>query len=853
MLEITILKIWIIGILISSIIHLATKKKSTVLSCGLFGFNGNPGTLNATLSRIINSKIRVLGLYNIDRGKHSCGLYIDDTIHKGVNEEKLFSDFIAKFTLPNASQSGNYNVIGHTRAATVGSHSADNAHPFMINDNFVLAHNGVIKNITQLCNKYSINGKDYTVDSHGLAHLINKEGFKVLNQYEGFAALLMAHRDRPNEMKVYRGASKRTQNGELEEERPLFYMTTEEGIYFSSIEKSLYAISDSDDDRIGEVPHNTVFTVQDGRLRGNRFNVDRGSNNVTYVYTNPNAGGTTRNTGKTSSTTTHTMVGGAGTNCSVGNSYPAGGSDLNKMIPAIWHETLPARISKYKFCKGVIFHFGRFWLVDNDEITPAHGAYYITKKGKVETEHQTPNHWFIEGVMMRTKGDYHMAKIDPNIANPNWNFARYISKYSMYPVCNTRTDVNTKCRETHNYAKYRWFMNESMCGNFGFTPKFSDRHYVLKDGLTDKVAMAKHSRAETELCIDGIALAKEQAALNNPSNVMHIVKETGTGEVETNVLNTMAQIKLALAERAVVEQELPFDDIKDKHTEQALLNLDPSHFYMPFSSIDEAEQLFTKEEKRAIRYYLADVMAANGIYTVNNVYEDIIDTQLSIFFQMCIDNDTTVMDQWNEKDYHDIITYLLIAKGNEDGDIYDDYDLEDVGSITVEEDDCCSYTPPTANIRMKPGLHEDQDNSVPEGWVCTEEGILLNKDDMEPPFIETIVKQEIIKSQEAGVPAETFRPVADISDALDDLEQEDPNQEEITHHFEEAMTMLLSAREEADQLQKFDDSDFAQHVAQSIYVNVDSTMNRLLELCETHDQKELADELLVNVKLRAKS
>ena len=57
-------------------------------------------------------------------------------------------------------------LIGHNRKATVGKIVDANAHPFAVNENFALVHNGSLYNHTKL--------KDTTVDSEALAHHIEQ-------------------------------------------------------------------------------------------------------------------------------------------------------------------------------------------------------------------------------------------------------------------------------------------------------------------------------------------------------------------------------------------------------------------------------------------------------------------------------------------------------------------------------------------------------------------------------------------------------------------------------------------------------------------------------------------------------
>lgn len=57
-------------------------------------------------------------------------------------------------------------VIGHNRAKTIGDHSDENAHPFVVDDTFAMVHNGTLRNHKKL--------EDTAVDSEALAITFKK-------------------------------------------------------------------------------------------------------------------------------------------------------------------------------------------------------------------------------------------------------------------------------------------------------------------------------------------------------------------------------------------------------------------------------------------------------------------------------------------------------------------------------------------------------------------------------------------------------------------------------------------------------------------------------------------------------
>ena len=143
--------------------------------CGIVGVVGNSNAVD----------ILIQGLEKLEyRGYDSAGIYVTDAPDKGclVKSVGRIADLRAKISSDVKGSTG----IGHTRWATHGQATEDNAHPHTSETGrFVLVHNGVIENYLQIKEEYLQGHKfkgqtDTEIAAHLIGKFVEEDGLSVL-------------------------------------------------------------------------------------------------------------------------------------------------------------------------------------------------------------------------------------------------------------------------------------------------------------------------------------------------------------------------------------------------------------------------------------------------------------------------------------------------------------------------------------------------------------------------------------------------------------------------------------------------------------------------------------------------
>lgn len=165
--------------------------------CGIIGYVGYRNARDVVLE----------GLKRLEyRGYDSAGIGIlaeKLLVYKEVGDIKNLEEVLPEI---------NSNIaIGHTRWATHGKVSKENAHPHLsCNGKIAVAHNGIIENFKELKEELEINGHEFKseTDTEVIAHLI-EENYKnnleeavldAIKKLKGSYAVIVISEDEPNKI-----------------------------------------------------------------------------------------------------------------------------------------------------------------------------------------------------------------------------------------------------------------------------------------------------------------------------------------------------------------------------------------------------------------------------------------------------------------------------------------------------------------------------------------------------------------------------------------------------------------------------------------------------------------------------
>ncbi len=588
--------------------------------CGLTGYSGKkPANLD---------KMKVVELFNQSRGKDSCGYYYDGLARYGVDKQKEFYDFIQDGLMINKAGSKGATVfIGHNRKSTKGASTLENAHPFIV-DNLIQAHNGTIENSFELCDKYGIDHKDIHVDSLAIAHLIKKEGWKVLNEYKGYGAFLWHFTNEPDSLYVFHGASREKLSDEkLFVERPMFYMDGKDCVYFSSMPESLMAIRDLEQQEPISLTCNKVYKFTKGKLDAIVFESDRGRTNINALWLED----------KEKAKAKVVPINYKKYN---GPAYQPGlfEKELDKQVlkSAIWNELLPKEAND---AKKVFFHKGRHWrtiLKDGHaSYVMLDGKYRIARGGDMlspdeKHDRQADIYYFISGMMLQNEKTYKKARTLEDVEKAGLtkderltgNYAYFMSKFTRYPV----TCLEDEGIVTTDDMRFRWYTAEKRFS--GTTqPKFSNRKYEIKDGRLLKIHHQKDDPAFPQKVVeeDKTASKIHQAFVNN------IMRQQDPNEAEAIVLAMkVAEIR--------------------------------AYFDVVFINLDEVQDL-PPEVYEAIDIYLAELLGGMGL---KDITQKDLDDYFQLFISESINQNDTFFEHMDDDGKAELDYYIEAAINNVD-------------------------------------------------------------------------------------------------------------------------------------------------------------------------------------------
>lgn len=205
--------------------------------CGITGY------ITKRPTKKVITAFKSLLIANEDRGNESTGIFMNNQLIKSTLKASSFVDKIDNNELLKSTL-----TLGHTRLATTGDISKDNAHPFTYG-NITGVHNGVIQNYQDIYKKAK-------VDSQAIFYLLNKNKnnyYKTLKQIKGSMAIAWTNAD--NTLYLMR------------HNNPLSIAYINDTLFFSSeyyhLYSVLYAVYGNTTKLVIELEEDKVYTITD--------------------------------------------------------------------------------------------------------------------------------------------------------------------------------------------------------------------------------------------------------------------------------------------------------------------------------------------------------------------------------------------------------------------------------------------------------------------------------------------------------------------------------------------------------------------------------------------------------------